>query len=272
MSFQDLENGGGRSSSSVRRSPSQSPSQAVAAGIFQINTAVAGFRRLVDAIGSAKDTSEHRQKLHMTRQRILLLVKETSAKLKALSDADHSVEINPSKKIEDAKLARDFQATLQDFQNVQQLAAERESTYAPAGVPPSAAKSSSAEEHTGFDADQENQLFLREQKRQEVFLLGNEIAFNDAMIEEREQGIKDIQEEIGQANEIFRDLAVLVHGQGVMIDDISSNVDSSSAATTQAKTQLSKAHKSVKSRSSWCWWLLVIFVLVLVIVLLFLII
>lgn len=56
--------------------------------------------------------------------------------------------------------------------------------------------------------------------RQEVLLLGNEIAFNEAIIEEREQGIMDIQNEIGQANEIFKDLAVLVHDQGVVIGKI----------------------------------------------------
>lgn len=39
--------------------------------------------------------------------------------------------LQPSKKIEDAKLARDFQAVLQEFQKVQQLASERESTYSP---------------------------------------------------------------------------------------------------------------------------------------------
>ena len=60
MSFQDLQNGAKPSSSSLSRT---SPSQAVAAGIFQINTAVAGFRRLVDAIGTSKDTPDHRQKL-----------------------------------------------------------------------------------------------------------------------------------------------------------------------------------------------------------------
>ena len=53
--------------------------------------------------------------------------------------------------------------------------------------------------------------------RQEVLFLENEIAFNEAIIEEREQGIKEIQDQIGEANEIFRDLAVLVHGQGVII-------------------------------------------------------
>ena len=60
MSFQDFQ----KPSSSVGgRSQPQSPSQAVAAAIFQINTAVSAFRRLVDAIGTAKDTPLHRQKL-----------------------------------------------------------------------------------------------------------------------------------------------------------------------------------------------------------------
>jgi len=60
MSFQDIQ--GGPHPPSRR---SQSPAQAVAAGIFQINTAVATFRRLVDAIGTVKDTPEHRQKLYL---------------------------------------------------------------------------------------------------------------------------------------------------------------------------------------------------------------
>ena len=56
--------------------------------------------------------------------------------------------------------------------------------------------------------------------RQELVLLDNEISFNEAIIEEREQGIKEIQSQIGQANEIFKDLAVLVHEQGVVIGKI----------------------------------------------------
>lgn len=53
--------------------------------------------------------------------------------------------------------------------------------------------------------------------RQEVLQLDNEIVFNEAIIEEREQGIQEIQHQIGEVNEIFKDLAVLVHEQGVMI-------------------------------------------------------
>lgn len=47
--------------------------------------------------------------------------------------------------------------------------------------------------------------------------MDNEIAFNEAIIEEREQGIHEIQHQIGEVNEIFKDLAVLVHEQGAMI-------------------------------------------------------
>lgn len=53
--------------------------------------------------------------------------------------------------------------------------------------------------------------------RQEVLLLDNEIAFNEAIIDERELGIQEIHQQIGEVNEIFKDLAVLVHEQGVMI-------------------------------------------------------
>ncbi|KAF7134887.1 hypothetical protein RHSIM_Rhsim08G0037900 [Rhododendron simsii] len=246
MSFQDLQNGAKPSPSSRNQ-----PSQAVAAGIFQINTAVSGFRRLVDSVGTAKDTPDHRLKLRNTRQRILQLVKETSAKLKSLTDSDRGANADPSKRIEDAKLARDFQTTLQEFQKVQQLSSERESTYSPVGPPPSTTTTTSSDENSAPSIDPENQPFLMGQKRQEILLLGNEIAFNEAIMEEREQGIRDIQEEIGQTNEIFKDLAVLVYEQGVVIDDIQSNIEASSGASTQARVQLSKASKKSKSKCAW---------------------
>jgi hypothetical protein len=54
-------------------------------------------------------------------------------------------------------------------------------------------------------------------RRQELVFLDNEIVFNEAIIEERDQGIQEIQHQITEVNEIFKDLAVLVHDQGAMI-------------------------------------------------------
>lgn len=39
--------------------------------------------------------------------------------------------IQASKKVADAKLAKDFQAVLKEFQKAQRLAAERETAYTP---------------------------------------------------------------------------------------------------------------------------------------------
>ena len=47
----------------------------------------------------------------------------------------------------------------------------------------------------------------------------SELAYNEAVIEERAQGIQEIQQQIMEVNEIFQDLAVLVKEQGGMIGE-----------------------------------------------------
>ncbi|KAL2921444.1 Syntaxin-22 [Bienertia sinuspersici] len=252
MSFADLE--AGRPLPSIRRQQQQQhqdPSQAVASGIFQINTAVSSFHRLVNSLGTPKDTLDLRDRLHKTRLHIGQLVKETSTKLKEASETDQRFEVGASKKIADAKLARDFQAVLKEFQKAQRLAAQRETAYSPF-VPKETPSTGSFgnDEDTSSYQRQEQQALLLESKKQEVQLLDNELVFNEAIIEEREHGIQEIQQQIGEVNDIFKDLAVLVHDQGVVIDDISSNIESSHAGTTQGTTHLLKAAKSQKSSSS----------------------
>ncbi|XP_028100428.1 syntaxin-22-like isoform X2 [Camellia sinensis] len=258
MSFEDLElgrtfsfNGSQHQHQEKQR---QEPSQGVAAGVFQINTALASFQRLLHSLGTPKDTLLLRQKLHRTRLHIGQLVKETSIKLKQATETDQRTEVSASKKIADAKLAKDFQAVLREFQKAQRLAAERETTYAPFVPKEVLLPSNNGNELEIDSAKSHEQLALLVQsKRQEVAMLENDIVFDEAIIEEREQGIKEIQQQIGEVNEIFKDLAVLVHEQGVMIDDISSNIESSHAGTAQATCQLAKASKIQRSNSSMLW-------------------
>lgn len=63
MSFQDLESGRAIGSRRDYSNGKQDPTQAVASGIFQINTAVSTFHRLVNTLGTPKDTPELREKL-----------------------------------------------------------------------------------------------------------------------------------------------------------------------------------------------------------------
>ncbi|OMO96789.1 hypothetical protein CCACVL1_04775 [Corchorus capsularis] len=175
------------------------------------------------------------------------------------------IKLQPLKKIADAKLAKDLQSALKDFQKSQRLAAERETAYSP-NVPKEVLPSSySAHELDIKSSKSPEQQTLLVSKRQEVVLLDNEITFNEAIIEEREQGIKEIQQQIGEVNEIFKDLAVLVREQGAMIDDIGSNIDNSHSATVQATSHLKKAAKIQRATSSTRCLLLFIFGIILII-------
>ncbi|CAN4076061.1 unnamed protein product [Withania somnifera] len=267
MSFQDLESGPSLGSGRFQTHGKQDPSQAVASGIFQINTAVSTFQRLVNTLGTRKDTPELRDKLHKTRVHIGQLVKDTSAKLKQASETDHHADVSASKKITDAKLAKDFQAVLKEFQKAQRLAAEGETSYAPFTpqvLLPSSYTASEVDDAS--DKSQEQRALLVESRRQDVLHLDNEIAFNEAIVEERELGIQEVQQQIGEVNEIFKDLAVLVHDQGTMIDDVGSNVENSHAATALGRSQLAKATKTQRSNSYLTCLLLVIFGIILLIV------
>lgn len=53
--------------------------------------------------------------------------------------------------------------------------------------------------------------------RQEVLTLDNEIASNDVVIEERDQGIREINYDVEQVNEIYKDLAILLLDQQATI-------------------------------------------------------
>ncbi|PKU78241.1 Syntaxin-22 [Dendrobium catenatum] len=166
MSFQDVESGGPilwRRDAAANTM--QEPTQAVAAGVFQINTAVSTFQRLVNTLGTPKDTLELRERLHKTRLHIGQLVKDTSAKLKQASETDHHTPA--SKKIADAKLAKDFQAVLKEFQKAQRLAVERETAYAPFVLQTTLPSSYSASEvHDGIEKTPDQRSMLTEARRQ----------------------------------------------------------------------------------------------------------
>ncbi|KAI3915200.1 hypothetical protein MKX01_035459 [Papaver californicum] len=220
--------------------PTQSAAAAAAAGVFQINTSFSTFHRLVNTLGPPKDTPQLRQKLGNTRSHIALC---------ALP-----------KKIADVNLAKDFLSVLKEFQKAQHVAAEREVQYDPF-VPQSSYTSREFDRNS--DTNPEQGTALKESTRQDVLLLEDDIVLNEAIIEEREQVIQEIQNNIGEVNDIFKDIAVLVHEQRDGINDIDSHVDNSCMETQKAKSQLEKAVKTQISSSSLTCLLLVIFGIVL---------
>ena len=79
------------------------------------------------------------------------------------------------------------------------------------------------------------------------------VAYNEAIIRERDVAMTNISTQIGEVHQIFQDLAVLVHDQGDMVDDIESHVTRAAYKTQEAHTQLRRAeHHQRRAAKNWC--------------------
>lgn len=66
---------------------------------------------------------------------------------------------------------------------------------------------------------------------------------NLAQLKEREAALRKLENDIVDVNMIFKDLAVMVHDQGEIIDSIESNVEAVQIRVTEANTHLEAAKK-----------------------------
>ncbi|KAL5200399.1 hypothetical protein ABZP36_021602 [Zizania latifolia] len=250
MSFQDL-----LSDMEAGLLPLPSPSQEAARGVFQINTKVEALRWMADALGTPKDTPSLRGRLRGTRAGITRLARSTYQALRQAANAARAGGVSSSAASESrtycSKLAMDFEAAMNEYKKVERriAAAERQETAAaarrsPFSPPPPSSSSlpppTFNRSSTSSDRNHGDQRFPNHKETQLV-VLENEIEYNEALIAEREEGIRQVQQEITDVHEIFRDLAMLVHDQGECIDVVTSNIDRTGAATSQAEEQLSKA-------------------------------
>ncbi len=85
---------------------------------------------------------------------------------------------------------------------------------------------------------------------------------------ERESEIRNIEQSVGELNELFRDVAHIVHEQGAQLDSIDANVQNVVGDTREADVELRSASRYQKNaRSKACCLLLILAVLLVIIIL-----
>merc|ERR1711936_1211022 len=62
-------------------------------------------------------------------------------------------------------------------------------------------------------------------------------------LQERERSIAQLEADIGDVNQIFKDLAAMVHDQGEMVDSIEANVETASIRVNEGTDQLRQAER-----------------------------
>ncbi|KAJ7163019.1 t-SNARE [Mycena filopes] len=238
MSFQDIEAG---LAHPTRTQPSLNPQSredasflelqsSLSLQVFKMNANVQGILKLVDQLGTAKDSATLRKSLHDLTETTRAMAKRGSDDLKKLS----VLQVNlPHQKTALQKTSHDLEMSLVAFQRAQQVSAERQRTVVQ-GVR-MAVDDTPRNEDDDSAPEQRQALLLQQQ------LSPHELAYQESLIQEREEEIREIENGIHELSEIFRDLGTLVHQQGGMLDNIESNISSVAVDVESGASELRTA-------------------------------
>lgn len=166
-------------------------------------------------------------------------------------------------KYEQTKISSDFQTALQDFQSLQRRALEKEKASV------TAARAAQEGELGGTDASGAPLEQLQQQQVQQSQLADqNEVDFQEALIIEREEEIRNIEQGVGDLNVLFRQVAQIVGEQGETLNTISDNVESTRTDTRRADVETRQAARYQKAARNKGCCLMLIMAVILTIVLL----
>lgn len=164
-------------------------------------------------------------------------------------------------KYEQSKISSDFQAALQEFQGLQRKALEKER----ASVTAARAAHDGGDGQVGAEGAPLEQL-----QRQELSQMApqDEVDFNETLIIEREEEIRNIEQGVGDLNVLFRQVAHIVTEQGEQLGSIADNVENVRDDTRQADVENRQAARYQKAARNKSFCLMLILGIILTIVLL----
>lgn len=236
-------------------------SNCVSSNIQQLTNKIASIQRMVNQIGSNADVPETFKELQTLQKESNTIANETSLFLKQLRQIQSSQAEERQRKIQQDKLQENFSNALHKLQQVQRLAMEKERE----NVQRVRAQSSGQSGYQGFDHHDDTPFRDKTSESEfPAFQVQQEADINIEMIREREEGLRQLESDIVNVNEIFKDLAIMVHEQGETIDSIEANVDHTQQHVEAANVQLQKAktHQSAARKKKCC--LIVILLLVVI--------
>lgn len=214
----------------------------------------------MDQLGTAKDSAALRKSLHDLTESTRAMSKRGGEDLKKLTGLQANL---PHHKTSLQKTSHDLQLSLVAFQRAQQVSAERQRTVVK-GV------KLAVDDDISTD-NNDPQLESPEQRQAQILqsqLSPHELAYQESLIQEREEEIREIETGIHELAEIFRDLGTLVQQQGGMLENIETNVSNIATDTGAAAQELTSASEYQRKAGRRAACLMIILVVVTCVVLL----
>ncbi|KAK8920500.1 Syntaxin pep12 [Metarhizium anisopliae] len=216
----------------------------------------------VGVLGTKKDTPRLRERVHKTMETARNLCREIGEGVKRLQTWE---DLTKQQKYEQTKVSSDFQAALQEFQDLQRKALDKEKASVSAAR--AAHESEHAHGHGEGGANQEQQQLLQQQELSHM-APQHEVDFQEALIIEREEEIRNIEQGVGDLNVLFRQVAHMVSEQDESIRTIAENVDNTYDSTMGAERETRQAARYQKAaRNKSCCLLLILAVILTIVIL-----
>lgn len=231
----------------------------VSSNIFQINNNTAALERTLKQLIGGKDGQE--EKLHRIQQATNDLAGKTTVLLKEMSSlCGGSSPTARQQRVQHERLKGEFREAISRYYSVQNKVVEKEKLLV--GTTRLPQRQDSRRYRDEEFGNEKSGLIEDDQRRQEQAQLDMQIDIDESLIRDREERIRQIEGDILDINEIFRDLATMVYEQGEIVDSIEANVEHAHTNVEGANVQLSKASEyQKKARKKMCI-LLIILVIV----------
>lgn len=155
-------------------------------------------------------------------------------------------DVTASQKFTQHKITREFARAFAEFQKIQKTLASQERQ---------ALRDRQSAENTDSQSlieledahPLDNDPVLLQQQAFEEQLREDEVAYQQGLIQEREQEIEGIEQGIHELNDIFTSLSSVIQEQGQALDNIESNIYSVRDNTREGSRQLTKAARWQRS-------------------------
>ncbi|RUS74212.1 hypothetical protein EGW08_018018 [Elysia chlorotica] len=218
----------------------------IRSNIFKINNGANAVDRAMKNIGTERDSTQLRDRIHETSQGTAKVVQETTRLLRAAA----TKKADKQQKIQLDLLKSNFQDAVQRFQTLQKKAAAKVKSAVKLG-----SKRTSEPLIPIAGDDDRSPLAAEEEFQQNQMLKEQEVVIEDdlALIREREERIHQLESDILDVNEIFRELGAMVHAQGEVLDTIDQNLYTAADNVESGNEQLIQAAEyQRKSRRKMC--------------------
>lgn len=233
-------------------------SQDLSDKLFALTRNVARLSEQIGLLGTKRETPR-------VRERVREVIDDTNTSFKEIGEGLKKIttwpDLGPGQKFTQQKLNSEFKATLTEFQHLQRIAIDKEKA--------SASAARAALQDTTSPTEERSQSGQQQQEQEQLRLASqDEVDFQESLIIERESEIRNIEQSVGELNELFRDVAHMVHEQGEQLDIISENIEDTRTSTQGAHKNLVQANRYQKNARGKACILLLILAIVLTIIIL----